>query len=101
MEVKPSVKLTIGLMLLAGIGCAKEQRILNPDVDRDPVVFESDEGMSAFEEELESRYEDGQADIAQLQGRLSLNAFFNQQVQRADRNGDGIISDSEAQRYSQ
>ncbi len=93
----------IGLVLGVAVivtGCSSNRRILNPTVDRTPIVFESDQGANAFEEALDERYDDGEADIAQLRGRLSRNAFFNQEIRVADSNGDGVITDLEAWRYA-
>ena len=79
------------------IGCASKGRVLNPTVGTTPVLFESDGAREAFSDEIEQRYEAGAAKLPV--GTLSKNAFYNQQVQRADLDGDGIISDSEAFRY--
>jgi hypothetical protein len=84
---------------MAALGCKDKLRILNPRVTRNPVVFETPQGAGAFEDALDERYDRGDADVKQVRGRLSKNAFFNQQIERADENGDGIISDKEALRY--
>ncbi len=81
-------------------GCKSNKRILNPTVERNPVVFESPQGADAFEQALDERYDAGEADIKQLRARLSRNAFFNQQIKVADRDNDGIITDVEAGRYA-
>ncbi|HZO14884.1 MAG TPA: hypothetical protein VFB62_16530 [Polyangiaceae bacterium] len=87
------------LALLALAGCKQKVRILNPNVPRNPIVFESPEGADAFDTALDERYDRGDADIKPVKGRLSKNAFFNQQIEKVDENGDGIISDLEASRY--
>ena len=87
------------LALLALAGCKAKVRILNPNVPRNPVVFESPEGADAFDSALDERYDRGDADIKPVRGRLSKNAFFNQQIEKVDENGDGIISDLEASGY--
>lgn len=93
-----------GIILLSvavlGLGCSSKKKILNPTVDRNPVVFESAQAAELFEDELDDRYDSGEADIAQMQARLSRNAFFNQQIKVADRDNDGIITDVEAWRYA-
>ncbi len=99
-------RLTAAILCLSSLplgllGCSGNVRIVNPTVERRPVVFESSAAESAFEEELQDRYDDGEADVKQPAGRLSLNAFFNDQVKVADRDNDGIITDSEAQRYGE
>lgn len=86
---------------LALSGCGSNKTILNPTVERTPIVFESPEAAEVFEDELDDRYDSGEADIAQLRGRLSRNAFFNQQIKVADRDNDGIITDAEAQAYAE
>ena len=80
------------------VACGGPTRILNPTVQRSPVVFESDQAMSAFESALAARYAGGAADLPP--GRLSQNAFFNREIAEADVDGDGIISDAEALRYA-
>ena len=87
------------LALLALASCKEKVRILNPNVPRNPVVFESPEGADAFDNALDERYDRGDADVKPVKGRLSKNAFFNQQIEKVDENGDGIISDLEASRY--
>ena len=61
-------------------------------------MFESEAASEAFEEELDDRYDGGEADIGPV--RLSRNAFFNQQIEVADRDNDGIITEREAERYA-
>ncbi len=92
--------LLLGVAVL-GTGCSSKKKILNPTVERNPIVFESPQAAETFEDELDDRYDAGEADVAQLRGRLSLNAFFNQQVKRADHDRDGIITDVEAWRYAE
>ena len=91
---------TFLVICAAAPGCASNYRILNPSVERTPMVFESPQAASVFEDELDERYDSGDADIPQRQGRLSRNAFFNQQIQVADSNNDGVITDIEAWRYA-
>jgi hypothetical protein len=88
------------MLLLGAIalgGCSERKLVLNPGVNVSPVVFESDEARAAFVDEVNERHADGYAKLPP--GELSTHAFFNQQVQLADRDGDGIISDAEAWRY--
>jgi hypothetical protein len=91
------------MILIAAVvalsACGGAKRILNPTVQRSPVVFESDQAMSAFEAALAARYDGGAADLPP--GRLSQNAFFNREIIHADTDGDGIISDAEAMRYAE
>lgn len=82
-------------------GCRSNLRILNPGVERAPIVFESPAAAETFERELEDRYDDGDADVPALGGRLSLAAFFNQEIKVADRDNDGIITEAEAERYAE
>jgi hypothetical protein len=89
----------LGGLLLVG-GCGTEPRILNPTVERNPIVFESPLAAEVFEEELDDRYDSGEADIEPLRGRLSRNAFFNQEVKKADTDNDGILTDVEVTRYA-
>ncbi len=74
-------------------------RIANPDVSRNPVIFESDDAMRAFGAAVAERYDDGGADIGPRL-RLSENAYYNQQIEKADHDADGIITDREASRYA-
>lgn len=99
MNLNHAGMLVLGVAVLS-TGCSSNRRILNPTVERQPIVFESPQAADAFEEALDDRYDDGEADIAQLRGRLSKNAFFNQQIKVADSNGDGVITDEEAWRYA-
>ena len=62
------------LALLALAGCKQKVRILNPNVPRNPIVFESPEGADAFDTALDERYDRGDADIKPVKGRLSKNA---------------------------
>jgi hypothetical protein len=96
MVVKASL-LSSCLMLLTLAGCAKHERVLNPKVSTTPVVFESDQAQSAFGDAVRDRYDAGGAE--RPPGKLSKNAYYNQEIAEADRDGDGIISDSEAYRY--
>ena len=103
---RPMTRPTWMLLALVALGvalggCKAKVRILNPNVPRNPVVFESPEGADAFDDALEERYDRGDADIKPVKGRLSKNAFFNQQIEKVDENGDGIISDLEASGYLQ
>jgi hypothetical protein len=86
-------------LLVCAAGCADNKKILSPNIERTPVVFESPAAAEAFEDELEDRYDGGEADVQQ-NSRYSLNAFFNQQIRKADRDNDGIITEVEAQRYA-
>jgi hypothetical protein len=90
-------------VLLLSAGCAEAPTgpVLNPTVSRSPVVFESARGQSTFEKAVTERYRDGGGYIQSMHARLSKNAFFNQNVQLADTDGDGIISDREAQEYAE
>lgn len=97
----PTCVVGASLLAVALVGCASNKTILNPTVERTPIVFESESAREAFEDELDDRYDSGEADIAQLRGRLSRNAFFNQQIKVADRDNDGIITDAEAQAYGE
>ncbi len=74
-------------------------RIVNPDVSRTPVVFESDDAMRAFGAAVADRYDDGAADLGSRQ-RLSKNAYYNLQLEKADHDADGIITDNEASSYA-
>jgi hypothetical protein len=91
------------LVLLAALaataGCKDKMGTLNPSVPRNPIVFESPQGEDAFEASLDERYDRGDADVKLLRARLSKNAFFNQQIEKADENGDGILSDTEVVSY--
>ena len=68
---------------------------------RVPVVFESDAGARAFTNSVAERYDDGGADLRVGSVRKwGRNAYFNRQVNVADADNDGIISDYEVTSYS-
>jgi hypothetical protein len=84
------------------IGCAgTPRRVLNPRVNKSPVVFESPRAAEAFERSVDKRYDKGEAVIKKQSATLSRNAFFNREVLEADTDLDGIISEREAYRYAE
>ncbi len=89
------------LLLLAACGAEAQVPVLNPTVERSPVVFESSRAESVFVKSLDQRYEDGEGYVQSMHARLSKNAFYNQHVQIADQDGDGIITDAEAAEYAE
>jgi hypothetical protein len=94
------IHLTLALAVsTAALGCGSNLLVLNPRVARSPAVYESDQAAHAFKQAVDERYENGEAIIGKT-AQLSENAFFNQQLQVADGNIDGIISDGEAHRYA-
>jgi len=98
------ISLALVAAALASMACAcapAKVRIVNPGVDRTPVVFESRGASHTFEQALKIHYDDGAAQLGSPQVQWSRNAFFNQQVSLADSNADGIISDFEAVSYAQ
>ena len=89
------------LLLLAACGGPEVQGpVLNPTVTRSPVVFESSMAESTFVKSMDERYKEGEGYVQSMHARLSKNAFYNQHVQIADRDGDGIITDREASEYA-
>lgn len=87
------------LALLAGCGSTK-YHLVNPGVSLTPVEFESDAGMRAFRSTLKKGYADGDARVGSSNRMWSKGAYHNQQINVADTNGDGVISDAEAVRYA-
>jgi hypothetical protein len=99
--VLPSAVVT-SAVLVSTVGCGgPELRVINPDVSRKPYVFESDAAETRFEEEVERRYDDGEAVVEADLSQYSQNAFYNQQLDEADTNIDGIISEAESARYQE
>jgi hypothetical protein len=94
-----------GLIALAVLGaalsaCAGDRgRILNPEVPRNPVIYESNWARDTFEDAVQDRWDDGRAKLPGGAGTLSSNAYFNREVVSADLDGDGILSEIEAQQY--
>lgn len=83
-------------------GCAQDRGlILNPKVPRNPVVYESPWGAETFEDEVRSRWNDGEGVLPGNKGMLSLNAFFNRELELADLDGDGILNDREVAGYTE
>lgn len=97
----------IALLLLAALlpplgGCSSDtKRVLNPQVEKNPVVYESPEAAKTFDNAVRDRYDHGGGVIRTLRAQLSRNAYFNRQVVVADTDLDGIISDREAYRYAE
>ncbi len=84
------------------LGCAQDRGlILNPKVPRNPVVYESPWGAETFEDEIQSRWNDGEGVLPDNKGMLSLNAFFNRELELADVDGDGILNDQEVAGYAE
>jgi len=96
-RTKPSLTLIIVALGWLACGCTSDLRVLNPDVAPWPVIFESDQCRLDFVEEIRDRYDDGDAVLPP--GQLSKHAYFNREVERADSDADGIISDAEANHY--
>jgi hypothetical protein len=72
------------------VACAAPHKVPET-VERTPVVFESDDAEQLFDEAASDRYDH----------HGSRNAHYNHELNRADRDGDGIITDDEAQHYAQ
>ena len=96
-----------GCLIMAG-----GTKVVNPGATRQKVNFEFEEGQPIFRREFNRRYESGAATVgsdgfaipfiiaADETKMLFENAFFNVQVDAADVNGDGLISDAEARVYA-
>lgn len=94
----------IALVLSSSLmsGCAEDRGlILNPKVPRNPVVYESPWAAETFEDEIHSRWNDGEGVLPNNKGMLSLNAFFNRELELADVDGDGILNDQEVASYAE
>jgi len=97
----PLLSIAVLACALSSSGCAENRGlILNPNVPKNPVVYESPWGADTFEDEIRSRWKDGEAVLPNKKGMLSLNAFFNREVELADLDGDGILSDQEVASYA-
>jgi hypothetical protein len=90
---------------------SKSDRVVDPDAERRVIAFESDDALLRFHGTVNRRYSGGKNFAGESQFAipfvvaveerhvLSENAFFNQEVARADLNGDGSISDIESRAY--
>ncbi len=112
-------RLLVGTALATALaalsGClinSESEVVVDRDAPRVAVSFENDEAMTLFQQEVERRRRRGDASqgksgfaipflIATSEKRvLSDNAFYNQQVEKADVNRDGWINLAEAKAYS-
>src|SRR5262245_6175247 len=88
------------------------ERILEPDPARRTVRFESDAGLEQFQRTVVRCYRNGAAVRSQSEFAipfvlhtesrevLSENAYYNEQVAKADVDGDGVLSDAECRAYA-
>jgi hypothetical protein len=60
-------------------------------VSRNPVIFESDDAEELFEGAAADRYDH----------HGSRNTHYNREIDEADADGDGIITEDEAQHYAE
>lgn len=101
MQSAPFLLATLAISSAVLAGCAEDRGlILNPNVPRNPVVYESPWGAETFEDAIRSRWNDGEGVLPNNQGMLSLNAFFNRELELADVDGDGILNDREVASYA-
>ncbi|HHH30594.1 MAG TPA: hypothetical protein ENK57_19940 [Polyangiaceae bacterium] len=102
MQSPPSfILLALSITFALVCGCAEDRGlILNPNVPRNPVVYESPWGAETFEDAIRSRWNDGEGVLPGKKGMLSLNAFFNRELELADVDGDGILNDREVASYA-
>ena len=87
--------------------------IVHPDAERRTTRFENDEALIAFQATVHRRYERGKGVkssssfaipfVVHSESRqvLSENAFYNEQVTKADVDGDGAITLIEARAYDE
>jgi hypothetical protein len=96
-------------------GClftSHSDRVIEPGAARQTVKFESGTGLAQFQAAVEKRFKAGEAvhsesDFAipfvihaETRETLSENAFYNDQITKADVDGDGLISDDESRAYA-
>lgn len=86
--------------------------VIRPDARREAAIFESKRGAKSFEDHVAERYARGDAVRERNQGgiplfysaeekrMLSENAFYNEQLQAADVDRNGVLSDAEIRAYA-
>lgn len=90
----------------------RSERVVEPDAARRTVQFQSDAGLEQFQRTVSRAYRKGdgvrsESEVAipfvlhsESREMLSENAYFNEQVVKADMDGDGVLSDAECRAYA-
>ena len=102
-------------LVLGSGGClinSGSEKVGDSDAKRMKVDFDSEDGLATFQRTVRHRYQAGGGVVGEYgfaipfviavgeKRVLSENAFYNGEVGKADANGDGKISDSEARAYA-
>lgn len=103
---------TLSLAACYAVNASSAEKIVGKNESRTVVHFESDQAMSTFVHAVRHRYAHESnlgpshfsipfiINVNDAQRVLSRNAFYNRQVDIADLNGDGTISNTEAKIYA-
>ena len=111
--MRHALSMFVAACLLCGVGCvfnSHREEVIGGDASRQPVTFESPQSLQQFTREVSGRYPS-----ARRQGHdsfaipfvigasttkvLSENAFYNSQVEKADVDANGALSDAEVEAY--
>jgi hypothetical protein len=106
-----SLLLLLSFALLAGAGCVSYQETKSPDVARTPVAFASDKAARLFYEAFTAAGGAGRQTERETCTLLFFtytktgavpgpNAWFNEAVRFCDTNGDGQITEVEAEIFA-
>jgi len=106
-----SLLLLLSFALLAGAGCVSYQETKMPDVMRTQVAFASDKAARLFYEAFTAASDVGRKAERETCTLLfftytktgtvpAMNAWFNEAVRVCDTNGDGQITEGEAEVFA-
>jgi len=117
MNVLSLIKRSLGVLgaAICLSGCliySHDEKVLEPEAERLTVRFENDEALETFQNAVSKRYRHGDGEAGSSRfwlpflvsvsetEVLSENAYYNRQVEKADVEKDGVISQAEAEIYA-
>jgi acyl-homoserine lactone acylase PvdQ len=111
-RINTAVALVAAALLSACLVSSNTTQVAEPEQQRIAISFETDVALATFQHEVNTRYDDGDAELARTSWGipfvygstdrtiLSENAYFNAQVATADIDADGQITEAEANAYA-